>query len=184
MKMLFAQGTAMLDKFRARARKAVGKSPVAADYIRTSRVPVTLQYKSWATQQPETHKTDLPYIAMRNGAGTWDVKINILVYDSAMNENMIDQTLLEGVPVEQAVDYLLEKEKEYAAQKNAIQPDGSDFAAYCDRRGASEDARHVTNAALRLRAAGVELAALAPPKAQKSVTAGTLARIRKTHAPS
>lgn len=174
----------MLDKFRARARKAVGKSPVATDYMRTSRVPATLQYTSWATQQAETHKTDLPYIAVQNDAGTWDVKIDILVYDSAMNENMIKQTLLEGVPVEQAVDYLLEKEKEYAAQKNAIQPDGSGFAEYCERRGAKEDDRHVTNAALRLRAAGVDLAALAPPKAQKTFTAGALARMRKTHAPS
>jgi len=165
----------MLLHFKARARKALGKSPVATDYLHSSRVDTTLQYRAVGSGQVETHETALPYIAMQNEAGTWDVKINIVVYDSTMTENLIDKKLLEGVPVEKAVDFLLEKEKEFATQKNA-----GDFLAYCQRRAAKEDDRHVTNAAMRLHAAGVPLKALRAPKPVKTVSAGGLARMRQS----
>lgn len=173
----------MFLQFKARARKAMGKSPVATDYLHSSRVETELRYRAIGSGQVETHKTDLPYIAKQNEAGTWDVKINIVVYDSTMTENLIDQKLKEGVSLEEAVDFLLEKEKEFADKKNAIGKGGDDFGAHCRRRAGKTDERHVTNAAIRLQAAGADLKALQPPRPQKTVTAGGLARMRKAHTP-
>lgn len=179
----------MLTQFKARARKAMGWSPVWAHLLRTSKAPITVNFQAIGSRQMESATIDASYLAAKNEFGTWDVKISTAVHDSTMTRNTINVNYMEGVSLEEAVEFLLEKEKELAIRKNAIQKDGSDFAAYCERRGKFAADDHVTNAALRLMTTGAQLKSLKPapqppaPQPRQGVTAGGLARMRKARTP-